>query len=548
MKPLKNILLLLLLLASCGSSERGRMLAVLDEADSLNRNYIPFTTDSALKIATEWFDSHGSANERVRAHYLLGCAYRDMGEAPAALQSYHDAVDCADTTSTDCDYRLLCRVYSQIAYVFHEQYMPNSELRMLDNAIKYAYLSGDTLLALNCQENKIGSYYQLNNNDSVIAISWEMNRKYKEAGNIKRSSLCLGTALFLVLRQGHYEDTKKVLTEYTRHSDIFRQNGEVLPGYELLYYVKGMYFLGTNQLDSSKYYLNKMFKNKLDINSTKAAYEGLYKYYAHIHQYDSAAKYSELYTALNDSSYMRMTTNQLAHLQCMYDYTRHQQLAERKTQEAERSKVVILFLLLISILIMVLLSYIYKVIKYRQNEAIRIYNSNYNQIKETYEKTKLEVENLQLKSSEDNSLIAIKKKEIEELKASLSEYMEYSDYFRKRREKKKVYDSYFINELHHQASCGIEAFSTDFRKLTELMEKNDKDFLNVLSTRFVNCSLTPKEIRIIMLIRLHFLPTEIAVLLNTSIQSITNSRKRLLVKMFGKTGGAKDFDREIQQL
>ncbi len=85
MKPLKNILLLLLLLASCGSSERGRMLAVLDEADSLNRNYIPFTTDSVLKIATEWFDSYGSANERMRAHYLLGCAYRDMGEAPAAL-------------------------------------------------------------------------------------------------------------------------------------------------------------------------------------------------------------------------------------------------------------------------------------------------------------------------------------------------------------------------------------------------------------------------------------------------------------------------------
>lgn len=541
MKPLKNILLLLLLLASCGSSERGRMLAVLDEADSLNRNYIPFTTDSVLKEATEWFDSYGSANERMRAHYLLGCAYRDMGEAPAALQCYHDAINCADTTATDCDYRLLCRVYSQIAYVFHEQYMPNSELRMLDNAIKYAYLSGDTLLALNCQENKIGSYYQLNNNDSVIAISWEMNRKYKEAGNIKRSSLCLGTALFLVLRQGHYEDTKKVLTEYTRHSDIFRQNGEVLPGYELLYYVKGMYFLGTNQLDSSKYYLNKMFKNKLDINSTKAAYEGLYKYYAHIHQYDSAAKYSELYTALNDSSYMRMTTNQLAHLQCMYDYTRHQQLALEKSEEVSKFK---------SILFVVIFCVI--CVLYCTISIIRKYNRERREMEKQH---KSDVQELLLLKNEIEKLstanlpliIEEKTKRIHELQSKIDEYQTKN--YKKlndvnlRLTKSEIYKHFRDYCLApHKSEITVEDWDT----LVGLLNNEVPTFFQLLTVN--TQSLRKLDIYLCILVRLRFQPKDISIILDISQSEVSVLRRRLLKKIFNCDGSAKDFDKKIQSI
>ena len=62
----------------------------------------------------DYYDHHGTANERMRAYYLLGCVDRDLGEAPQALECYHDAVDCADTTAQDCDYKLLSRVYGQM--------------------------------------------------------------------------------------------------------------------------------------------------------------------------------------------------------------------------------------------------------------------------------------------------------------------------------------------------------------------------------------------------------------------------------------------------
>ena len=152
MKNLVIVFALLLTLVCCTTeADRERMRALLDRADSMNSAYIPLTDgmDSLLLEATRFYDRHGDADQQVRAHYLLGCAYRDMGEAPAALQSYQDAIDRADTLSTDCDYRRLMSVYGQMAELFHAQNLPQDELEKAEMYGKYALLIGDTLLYRN---------------------------------------------------------------------------------------------------------------------------------------------------------------------------------------------------------------------------------------------------------------------------------------------------------------------------------------------------------------------------------------------------------------
>ena len=47
------------------------MLALLDEADSLNRAYAQLPSDTLLLEAADFFDRHGFANKQVRAHYLI---------------------------------------------------------------------------------------------------------------------------------------------------------------------------------------------------------------------------------------------------------------------------------------------------------------------------------------------------------------------------------------------------------------------------------------------------------------------------------------------
>lgn len=56
-------------------------------AKAKNQAYVPITTDSILEEVAGYYDDHGSANQKMMAHYLLGCAYRDMGDLPQACCS-----------------------------------------------------------------------------------------------------------------------------------------------------------------------------------------------------------------------------------------------------------------------------------------------------------------------------------------------------------------------------------------------------------------------------------------------------------------------------
>ena len=117
----RHFLVTLLLISICGCTYNSRhkeMRSLLQQAQKQNQDYIPFTTDSIGKILVRYYDRHGSNNDKMLAHYVLGCMYRDMNEAPMALQCYQDAIDKSDTTRADCDYGLLCRINGQIAELF----------------------------------------------------------------------------------------------------------------------------------------------------------------------------------------------------------------------------------------------------------------------------------------------------------------------------------------------------------------------------------------------------------------------------------------------
>ena len=108
-------------------ADRSRMRSSLDSINMLNRNGQPFTIDD-VQPYVRFFDDHGTANDRLLAHYLLGLAYYDHGEVPMALKCYQDAVDCADTTDADCDYAQLARVYAQMSQVFYSQELYQEQL------------------------------------------------------------------------------------------------------------------------------------------------------------------------------------------------------------------------------------------------------------------------------------------------------------------------------------------------------------------------------------------------------------------------------------
>ena len=533
--------LFLLLLIACGSSERGRMMAVLDEADSLNRNYIPFTTDSVLKEATEWFDSYGSANERVRAHYLLGCAYRDMGEAPAALQCYHDAINCADTTATDCDYRLLSRVHGQMGNLFYEMNLPYEQKSVLNNAIKYSLLSGDTLVSIICYETLYNVYHYLGMEDSCLAILLNSRQLYLMHGYNREAAICAGNIISTLVEQGKFIQARSYIDIYEKESGMFRNN-EISEGKEIYYYIKGRYYLGVEKTDSAELMFRRLLESGKDINDKEAAFYGLSLLYKKLHNNDSVAKYSLKAYDANDKQKRNSIEIEMQQMQSQYDYTRHQQLALEKTRE----NIIIRYKLHISmfvfcIFILLILFFIYNKRKERLEERKR-----YEQTISTISQANMELSLLNKRRYED--LKNEKERQIINLKQQI-------ELFRKGIGKRNIQSviplSMTSSDIYirfKQIGTSIDKVPTqeEWNELQQTFEKTFPDFKNVLLS--YGYMPTDEEYLYCILIKLHFEPFELIRIFNTSNSNVSNIRARLATKIFKTYTSAKKFDTIIQRL
>lgn len=56
---------------------------------AMNKADISFSSDSIMKNVVAYYEKHGTSNERMLAYYMLGCVYRDIHEAPLALEYYN---------------------------------------------------------------------------------------------------------------------------------------------------------------------------------------------------------------------------------------------------------------------------------------------------------------------------------------------------------------------------------------------------------------------------------------------------------------------------
>ena len=99
-----------------------------------------------------------------------------------------------------------------------------------------------------------------------------------------------------------------------------------------------------------------------------------------------------------------------------------------------------------------------------------------------------------------------------------------------------------ISRLHASANRGQPATDEGSNELAQLSYAQNPKLRELLST------LNSKEQMVCLLTIHNFLPTEIATLTISTPQAITNTRVRLLKKLFGETGGAKDFDNAIKHV
>ena len=407
-----------LLFCACHGQQHQQMLALLNEADSLNRAYAPLPSDTLLLEAADFFDRHGSSNERLRAHYLLGCAYRDMGDAPRALQCYLDAVDRADTLSHDCNHSLLCRVFAQMAGLYYEQNLMEHSLRALDLSVSHASAAKDSDVVLNSLAHKMGCYERLGMTDSVKAVCDYLFDSIYVCQGRKDAARYLGTAIKSYLISGDIAKARKVLDVYEQESGFFGNDNNIEHGREAYYFLKGKYYQAVGKLDSAEFYFRRELKQGRDFNNQNMASRALSLLFDNQHKADSAAKYAIYSYAMNDSAYSCMTIQELQHVKGMYDYSRYERQAyiEKIKTGRYRKYLTILLVLFVNAI------FISFVAGHRQYQKRKEENKSYLQLLHSLNKTKHELESFKEHETILSQHIAEKEKELEVLRKEFQLY------------------------------------------------------------------------------------------------------------------------------
>lgn len=237
-------------------------------------------------------------------------------------------------------------------------------------------------------------------------------------------------------------------------------------------------------------------------------------------------------------NYQAVNATEIANYQTEFDA----RTAARQIRKTEHVWMISITALLLSVLV-IYLSYRVRTQKYRQ--IIEQQNARYIADLEQYTQTRNLLRHLRHERQSNNALIATKMEEIRSLQQKLADYQED----RQKPENWALPDTLLnaeaVLQLHNLAAHGRSATTEHWQAVYDLMSEQQSTFVQALDTAGL---LSHKERNICLLIRLRFIPSEIAALTASSSQSVTNIRVRLLNKLFNKVGGAKDFDAMIRQL
>jgi len=536
--------LLLLLLASCGRADRMRHM--LEQAEWMNRHDSLFTSDSVGRALVRYYDHWWHpADLRLRAYYMLGCAYRDMGNAPRALENYQLAVAQVDTLhAPDSTLNRLMRVHSQMSRIYLLQRLPELEEQELQTAERLAWRSRDTLSALIFEEWMCNMLCNKGKYNACLKETRKLQKKYLKCNYENEALLANALCIKSYLATGQFTKVMPCLRAY-EGCDYFHTNPEKIDGGTSSASIfKGLYYIGVRQPDSAEFYFYDALSRSETDQYELLIYKGLFQSYSLQHNIDSVLKYTHLYTKVKESQYDEELSMGSIQAKALYDYSTEKQIAERRKEGNTR--------LALSLLATVLVATFTIVVSLYRNEKrkreISELHREYERVRRELEKTEGALATLNRERDGDKEYVDEILRNKEELRTHIA-YLE-RELLKRNRSKGDVDLSEteivqkFRKAREHGMTGKYKLIDEDWKQLRNTVEAIYPTFFEAMNARK---PLSSKDYKICLLVKARFSPSDINILMGQTDSYSTQAKKRLHKKVFGFEGTAADFEKKINQ-
>lgn len=510
-----------------------------------DKAYMLHTSDSLILPVLHYYIEKDDERHLPEAYYYAGRVYRDLGDAPQALEYFEKA---AKALPEDGGYKLKSKIYSQMGTLFSYQSMYTEALEMYKKGKECDNILKDSV-GMVFKSRDIGNMYrELGKRDSTLAYFNEANQLSRQLQRPDLFNMMQGQLASLYTDLQKYDSARTVLQNALR--------GIERPSRSAIYSIAARLYDVTNQIDSATWY----YKELLDFGSTYAkqtAYRRLLELALKRNDLKQASGYLNGYLMYTDSMQKLTQTETIHRMHSLYNY----QLREKENSrlKAKNSRQTSWIYIISGGFIIAILSFIAyhqhnkrKCLELKQQLGkLRIIEKENKEKIDSFERYKAQKEELEKNLANinipDNS---IQKKQLGQ-KIELLNHILQQQVIEKEQEKEAqefLLRSNLYKELQRRAnSVRGEAYiiSEEWDSLKGLISPAYPTFFERLYSLH-----TPNEneLHVCMLLKLQFRQADIARLLQLKPESISSIRRRLYQKVTGSNGSPEMWDKIIDSL
>ena len=282
-----------------------------------DKAYILPMSDDTVKKVVPYFEEKGTDAEKQEAYYYAGSVYRDLDDAPKALDFFLKSEDTANKAAQQCDSLLLRNTYSNMVQIFFSFQDYHSSLEMAKKEYSISHEIGD--VTINSLSHLADSYLRVDSSQQAGSIAKIMEKYIDKHSAVDTYGLL---AIYSYIRNRQKaKETYNAIRGYSIEPDAM--------GYNAL----AEYYLLNDNTDSAIVCYERIIEGDYDITYTYDAARFLFDLYQKKDDTAKSIKYSNLFMRYSDSLDFGQRQELLATVNNQFQYYKNKAEDDRIQKE-----------------------------------------------------------------------------------------------------------------------------------------------------------------------------------------------------------------------
>lgn len=473
------------------------------------KNYLPFTSDSLLTIATDYYESVNDKELLGKTYYYKGCFYNEQKDYIQAATYYKRAETLLKQSDNDL---MLALLYNAMGHLNRKSDLEEDALQQFKKALYYSERCGKVYhITMDLQE-VAKMYLRLNKPDSAGIYFAQIIPYLPQCKEPKMATLFHNVGIYNE-NYGSLDSAEKyILQSLELEKDTANRIGS--------YYALARIYRKQGHITTSDSLWNVVLNGMTDTRRKCGVYRRLFEQSVAEKKYVKAALYAEKQMLCMDSAYHGSIAKEVAEVEKKYD----NEVLLRKSAEQSKTNIILWLVVLVTFIVGVATVYfiIYSQRKYRQRKehelssSIAKYQQELNELEERHSESEEESEKLTLLIKEKEAQIELLKQKKEssnvpEMQSAIIEGLDLDLVLKKSAHRKKL----------------LRINVTQFKAFIAYYDKTKPEFVEALK----ECGLTDYEIVICILFSIPFSHKQVCEVLCKSSETLSRVKLRLKDKI-----------------